>query len=505
MLSSGDAKRRETASIATLASRAPSESLLPILRRLLDDNLRRYRSFREQAKAAGWRKGEAVNEAQQPMTGEYQRAFLAIKAPETTAVMYEYLADEHFGVLAAQVLADQWLTANEPQHKRLFGGVNFSGVEDKRAARATNPEATSAEAEAIFAAIDPMIAEGAVDEQKRLAIQLGVVASRLPHGQRYSTIQRLIALAPWRVRSGLLLNLVLSGEEIDIKVVARGISETYDAAKTAAWILTQSEGYELKVWLRLLPFVNHPTEALSLLRGLPPAQRDPRFLDEMVGALADAPSEEAAEVLFKLAEENQGFYLDHRWRETVLRLGTGPSARRIVDLAAKGALLGKGTDEWHLARDVGDLIGAHPDVRTHVYELLKDGPATDGLALLARAVAENPDADGLLLLVRFEGELNRSFMSWRTIEWVVTERVPSEHWKDAYEVIPVPAVDLRRKLLVMTTGGGPTDAAARCLNAIDTIRDEHGVPESEPRHPDLASGKSWPILTPNPEADGHPS
>jgi hypothetical protein len=38
------------------------------------------------------------------------------------------------------------------------------------------------------------------------------------------------------------------------------------------------------------------------------------------------------------------------------------------------------------------------------------------------------------------------------------------------------------------------------LNDIDLIRDEYGLPEGEPRHPDLASGKAWPIMTPDPEA-----
>jgi hypothetical protein len=32
------------------------------------------------------------------------------------------------------------------------------------------------------------------------------------------------------------------------------------------------------------------------------------------------------------------------------------------------------------------------------------------------------------------------------------------------------------------------------------IRDEHGMPEAEPRHPDLASGKPWPIIQPDPDA-----
>ncbi|MDN3365896.1 hypothetical protein QQO24_01755 [Ralstonia pseudosolanacearum] len=500
MLASDDAKRWHKASIATLASHAPSVSLLPILKRLLDDNLQRYRAFREQVKATGWQQGEAMNEARQPMTHEYQRAFLAIRSPETAAMMREYLLDEDFGALAADVLADQWRTANEPpKDKRPPFGLHFAGVEEKRAARAADPDATSAEAEAIFAAIEPLIADGATDEQKGLAVSLGIVASRLPHGRRDSTIQKLIALAPRRARSGLLQGLVLSGEEIDIKIVAEGVSEILEEAKGQPWMLAQSDGYELKHWLRLLPFVNRPSEALAVLRGMPPAQREPRFLEEMVGTLADAPSGETEEVLFKLAEEDPRFYSNERWRATALRFGTPSSARQIVDLAAGGAFNGIGND-WHLAQELGSLIRAHPDLRSRVYNLLKDGPTTPGLATLAHAVAEAPDDDGALLLIKFEQELKRPFVTWHTIERVVTEHVPTSDWAGAFNVVPVPASSLRQKLLALTTDGGPTDFVARWLREIDWIRDEHGMPEAEPRHPDLASGKPWPIMLPDPNA-----
>ena len=501
MLASGDAKRRQTASIAMLASRAPSVKLLPILKQLLDDNMQRYRAFRAQAQAASWRSGEAVNEARRPDTGEYQRAFLAIQTPETAAIMRGYLADEHFGVLAAQVLAEQWRAANEPQKdKRFLGGVDFSGVRERCATRSANPDATSMEAETIFGAIEPLLTDGGTDEQKKLAVALGIVASRLPHGQRYSTIQKLISFAPRRARSDLLLSLVLSGEEIDIKVVADGISETFEAAKTETWILTQSEGYELKNWLRLLPFGSRPTEALAVVRGMPPAQREPRFLEEMVAAFADAPSSEAEMVLFGLAEDNSRFYLNERWRATALLFGTSSSARRIVDLTLGGAFDGETANDWHLARELGGLIATHPDLRADVYSLLTEGPTTRGLAMLAHAVAENPDEEGLLLLVQFEKELKSSAVGWQTVERVVTEQVPAENWAGAYNVVPVPAGRLRQKLFALTTDGGPADAAARWLRRIDCIRDEHGVPEAEPRHPDLSSGKPWPIIRPDPDA-----
>ena len=151
-----------------------------------------------------------------------------------------------------------------------------------------------------------------------------------------------------------------------------------------------------------------------------------------------------------------------------------------------------------MARQLGDLIAEYPQVRGHVYDLLRDGPWSPGLTLLPRAVAESPDVDGLLLLTKLEIEHKRSFISLRTIEDVVTEHIPAENWMGAYNVVPVPASELRQKLLAMTTDGGPTDAAARCLNQIDKIRDEYGAPRSDPRHPDFSSGRAWPIIAPDP-------
>ncbi|MEX0827965.1 MAG: hypothetical protein WD005_03330 [Haliea sp.] len=503
MLTSGDAASRwQVASLATLISCAPSVSLLPLLKRLLDDNLRRYRAFREQAKAGGWRPSEAVNEARSPHTHEYMRAFLAIKAPETAAMMKEYLADEHFGQLAATVLAQQWMEVNEPKDvKNLWRRFDFSRVEERQAARAAHPAETSAEAEAIFRVIDLLIADGSTEDQKNLAVALGIVAARLPHGQREATIEKLISFASRGARAALLLNLILSGENIDIKVVAAGISEVLEAAEKETWILEQGDAYQLKEWLRLLPLADHPAATLSIVRGLPDAQRNPSLLEEMVGAFGDAPSNEAEEVLFKLAEEDSRFYANRCWRDTVLRRGTVSAARRFIDLTAQCVIGEQQTDGWYLARQIGGLIGEDPELRTHTYDLLKNGLTSPGLMLLAQAVAENPDTEGLLLLIDFEIEQKRSLVGPRTIESVVTENVPSENWKGAYDIIPVPAVELRKRLLEKTTSGEADDPAARCLNLIDKIRDNYGAPESEPRHPDLNSGKPWPIMTLDPDAD----
>ena len=502
MLASGEASRQQVASIARLVSHVPSVSLLPILKRLLDEELHRYRDFHEQARTAGWRPSDAVNEARNPLTQVYQRAFLAIKTSETAVMIKEYLTDEYFGVLAARILADQWRTANEPpQNKFSLGGVDFSGVKEKHTDCAANPDATSVEAEAIFAAIELLIVDSASKEHKWLAVALAISALRLPHGERDHTIQKLITIAPRSVhdssRSELLLSLVLSGKEIDINTIGDGIAEIFEAAKTKSWILMQSEGYELKVWLRLLPFVNRPVEALAIIRGMPPEQREPRYLQEMIDGIGYAPSEEAEELLFKLAEEDTRFYLNHRWRGVALRLGTLSSAQRILNLTINGAFDGEATNDWHFPRELGGLISAHPDLRAHIYGMLKGVLPTATLILLARAVAESPDEDGILLLVNLELSLKCSFLSFKAIRETVTKHIPSESWKGAYNIVPNPAIELRRKLFSMTSDGSGTDAPARWLNLIDEIRDEYGTPETEPRHPDLTSGKPWPILSVN--------
>ncbi|HEY2034451.1 MAG TPA: hypothetical protein VGH02_12265 [Rhizomicrobium sp.] len=501
MLASGDATRGQMASIASLIGHAPAVALLPLLKRLLDDNLRRYRAFREEASANGWRQGAAVNEARTPHTHEYQRAFIAIKTPETAALMSGYLTDEHFGQLAATVLAVQWSEANEPKGDRKFrSGADFSRIEERRAARAANPAETSAEAEAIFGAIDTLIAEGSTDEQRKLAVALGIVGARLPHGQRDAVIQKLIALAPRQARAALLLALVLSGEHINIRLVADGITETFEAAKKETWILTQSDAYQLRAWLRLLPFANPVADLPAIVRGMPDAQRNPHLLEEMVGGLGNAPSAGAEDVLFKLAEEDPRFYLNHQWRATAMQLGTVSAARRLIDLTVSGTLDGKPTDELLWGRELGALISAFAEVRAYVYALLKDGVSSKALALLAYAVAQAPGTEGLLMLIDIEIKTGRSYLAWQSIQSAVTEHVPSENWKGAYNVVPVPATELRRKLLAMTKCGGADDPAARCLSLIDKFRDDYGAPETEPRHPDLASGKPWPIMMPDPDA-----
>ena len=498
LLDSPDAARAELASIATLACRSPSASLLPLLKRLLDEELDRWRKFKKQACVNRYQSGTATNEARTSWTLQYQRAFLAINCPETTELMRDYLFDDDFGHPAALVLAGHWRAVNEPNDDKWWkSSPEFSRVAEKRATRTANPNASSVEADAIFCTIERLICPDTTDAQKKHAVALAIVGTALPHGQRGDIIEELISMAEGPQLNDLLTNLVLSGEVVDVGLVKQGIADLLEAEQTQPWILT--EPYRLRNWLQLLPFSNRPSEILEVVQALPEQHRTPDLLVEMLKALRFAPGNDGEYVLIQLAEADPRLYNYHVWREALIELGTLSSATRLVDLVAQGAFNCKdGTDQWHTRTRLANLIGEHTELRAHVYDLLKKDPASLGTTLLAQAVAETPDEDGFFILIQLEIEHKRSFLSWSTIESMVTDWIPVENRNGVYAVLPVPAIQLRRKLLAMTTDGGPTDTAAQYLLQIDEIRDHYGIPELEPRHPDLALGKAWPIIASGP-------
>ncbi len=494
LLSSRDSTRRQLASTATLARHSSSKYVLATLERLLEEELRRLREFRELARTNHEHQGNAMQEGRTRWSLQYQRAFAAIRCPEATALMQKYLLDEEFGDSAALVLAAHWHARNEPsEDKRLRWSPDFSRVWERRKSRDAVSEAASDEAEAIFGVIEQLLGSDATDTDKRRAVALATVATTLPHGGRSDIVAELIAAAERRERSSLLTNLVHAGVVIDVEIVEQSIAEVVEAAKTRPWI--SHEQRELHSWLCLLAFTTDISRTVDIVRALPEQHRTPRALEELLEALGDAPGDEADEVIFGLAAADPRLYAHRDWLTAAFRRRSLSSATRLIGLVAQGAFDRGGEMS---ARDIwtriANLIGEHPELRAKVYGLFDRGLCVPGGMLLAQAVAENPDEEGLIMLVELDIEHKHALTTWLTIERVLTKRLPIEDWEGSYEVQPVSASKLRRKLLAMTTDGSRGDVAARYLNKIDEIRDQFGTSESEPRHPNLASGKAWPIV-----------
>lgn len=503
LLNSGNVNRMHKASIATLISCVPSNDLLATLQRLLDDNIARYGRFRELAAESNWRDRAVVTEAQNPHMHEFQRAFVAIPSRDSTQILSSYLTNEHFGSLAAETLAIYWSVINEPSDDGKFipREIDFSRVSARRAKRILNPSATCEAAELIFTAVESLLAEDATDSEKQLACSLSVIGARLPHGTRPGMFTQIIQISPRQTRAALLLSLILSGEDIEFELIEAGIAETFEAAKEAAWILQDDNPYQLRDWLRLMPFATEISKIPATIRALPERLRTPRILDELILLLGSTPSSNAEEVLFALAEDDHRIYCYDSWRTAVLNLGTLTSAAKLVDRTLDETLRKSRKNDLDWRNDLASLIARHTEIRARVRGLLKTGMTTQPQILLAKALSEVADAEDVALLVRLEKMYRLQLLSWRSIENAITQRIPSELSHGAYNLVPVDVRRLRQELLSQIDANDPHDHAARCLTAIDKLRDHYGHPETEPRHPDIASGRQWPIMALDPDAE----
>lgn len=494
LLSSGDATRRELASIAALAEYAPSGDLVPVLERLLDEEHRLLRGFQEQAGDDGGQQSEATQEAHVRWDYQYEHAFARICCPESTALMQELLRNEEFSRSAARVLAAHWRSRSEPGEEKGWPRPPvFARVAEKRAAREAKPEATSEEAEAIFGAVEELMRADSTDTHKRCAVELAIIACALPHGERDETISRVMADAGPKRKLALLTRLVLAGEAIDVEHVAQGIDDIIEhETRTGHWV--SGEDRTLQQWLRLLPFTTGLSRTIEIVRTLPEPHRTPYALEELLAALEDAPGDDVEEIIFELAEAEPSLYVDRSWLDAVFARETRSAATRLLDLASQGAFHGGGnTGDHDIYTRLASLIDKFPDLRGHLYELFENAIGGPGMRMLAQTIAENPDEEGLMRLMQLDIEHKHARTAWLAIERVVTRREPVENSNESYHVLPVAASEVRRKLLARTRDGGPDDIAARYLNEIDEFRDQFGTDESEPRHPDLASRKTWPI------------
>jgi hypothetical protein len=188
----------------------------------------------------------------------------------------------------------------------------------------------------------------------------------------------------------------------------------------------------------------------------------------------------------------------HDWVKAFLERGTVSATRMLIDLVFDGGLPNTHgpIDSWWLSQQLSPLAQARAELKADLlcrYQSAPDGPGRD---VIGRVVAEFRDSESVLAIVRVYAASGRTFNGFvdHAIREAALTKQPAVGWASAYELHPAPLTELRRELFGMLSG--PPLAAAlaeKCLNAIDVLRDEYGPAEFEPRHPDVESGRPWPL------------
>ena len=191
-----------------------------------------------------------------------------IGGPETAALMRDYLADGDFGHPLLWSWPTQWTAANEPSDgERLCGRPDFSRGRKKRASARRDPAVTSAEAEAIFSAIEPLIAE----KRRRMRKNTRSLSLSSPPLCR-------MANATIRFKAISLASPPLSARPC-FKTLSYPVrSSTWSWSRTASRRCSRRlrrragfcrDGDELSGMASAAPFTNRPAEAFDVVRGLP--------------------------------------------------------------------------------------------------------------------------------------------------------------------------------------------------------------------------------------------
>ena len=504
LLASPGATRAQFAEIALAAERLESPEIVPVLLTLLSEDLKRRARAEEEWLEARKQGRQIQNDARMSWALQYRRAFAAIGDQQTVDAMKTYLRDPEFGLDAAHVLNAVWRKSEPPEDESDFmrSCPDFSVVPEKYrkrqsgAAKETHPFVDD-----IIATIDDLIKPGAQESDLIHALKLGTVAFSMPYADKAETISALLQVpVPTVSKRDLLTVLVLSGETISSEMVLRGIDDLLEEAKTKPSVIQEQEGWRLNNWLMLLPFTERPTVVLEVLDEAEGFRADPWNLRSLLSALAYAPSVEAETVLNNLAKRDERFLSEYGWLSALTNRNTLSAARVLLDLICNASFTERRGRLVHsdLGRELSALMASNGQFRQDVYERFQSLNAGPARSVLEYAITEAADTKGVLLLTREGAARDKPFRSTglnTALRNVLVGQTPMES-SGLKQLHRLPAQELRKRLFDMVVNGSTAEErlASECLHAIDDIRDDYGYIDSEPRHPDIATGVPWPLL-----------
>jgi hypothetical protein len=500
VISSPSSARRDLANVAIAIGRIGRSDLVLDLRRLLVEELMRWRRAREAFRVAPAGSGIQVrSDASTSWSNHYRRAFSGMDGDAVIRVMEDYLEDEDFGFDAACVLKGAWdRSQNPPEPIPLARWPDLSGVARRRAERQDlGAGTTSPLADMIFTAIERLLGHGSNETRELLAIKLGRIGIAIPHGDRSAVLQSLIDLpVPIRSKRELIATLVIDGEIVIADLLLEGIRACMREVGRYGWVQHQ-DLWEVESWLELLPFANRPGATIEGVQLVYDGLQYRHELRNLVDAFVWAPDPECDNILAEVARRFPTLARENHWAEVFIRRNTHSSAMLLIDLIVDGTLgnISGAIEVSWMSRELGTLSKRHPQLLPDLLQRYENITHPLARSLIEGTMVEIGTLDATAALIRgyarsgrpIDGQLRRALRK------AALDSQPAEGWDGAFELHPVPLTELREELFKMLIGT-PQEVtlAAACLETVDELRDENGSPESEPRHPYIASGRPWP-------------
>ncbi len=497
VLASTTVKKRDIAQLASAMSRYPDDSQVEPLSRMLDFDLRQLRRARD-VLIDKPRDQSALQEARISHAWTFRDAFAAVGTVSAADKLKTYLRDPIFGESAAKGLQIIWYRKAPKRDSENFRtGLDLELASENRKLRQTSPDETSEYADAIFGVVEELTSTGDVKALKR-AIIMASIGVRMPHGDRAAILARLVsATVPIGVKLSLLVSMVIGGIAVKANDLLGGLDQLFHEARQEPWLLGQDSDTVFR-WLELFPFSDQPMALVDVLGHMPKSLRYPlwRLRDLLVSIVPISAS--SVELLRALGEKFPSLLRDYEWYLALLRFPTNEALRLILDISE--GRLGAPSDLKAAGHRVPEMLRSKMQIDdlaplVEVFSSMPEGP---GKEFVASVLAE--DTNDQTFLVLAADSTGRKAIERRfhySIEDIAYQKTELSGEGYHFELTPRDARTVRRGLFALATSATTPDLArfaVRCLEEIDSTRDEYGEIETEPRHPDISSGVAWPFL-----------
>lgn len=270
---------------------------------------------------------------------------------------------------------------------------------------------------------------------------------------------------------------------------------------TGKW-MNDSDFYLLRRILELCPFVDNPAAGIAKIRdALGARQLRGYALREIVTALGESRSDAAIDLLYELALDAHTFeQCEDNFFNAFAALDT-PRARELllgfVDPDIRGiALTRRSHNEDVLVAQLTDLARHRPEEATRLMELCERDLPELNRHVLSKVMYCLGTPEALVANLNLIDDAKPSPVPqgiWDQLEGTLVERRPYGQISNAYTQHARASNEPRNRLFRMViVDEKRRKSAYMLLCQIEEWRLEYGRPTGEPRHPDLASGRSWP-------------
>ena len=491
LMGSGPPSRHDMAELVDAMRRVPDPSQMKWVSAFLQEDLKQRDALKELAKAGS--NQEALNEWRNSHANSYQQALYEIGSDEAYEVAKSLLRHPEFGHDAAVAL--RLIAMPALLEKRANVWPDLDRAQAARERRSSQPDLSLDAADSMLDVVEELAAS---EPPYGRAVALAAIAVVMPHAARSELIAKVggfevMSHVKLDFFNGMIVGGLLPSADLVLQEFRKALAE-----KANRWWDDQTS-YAMFSWIKVFPNTDHPMYVFDALAIMPENNLSRWRISDILPQLRLLDIESRAGMLREIALRFPDMLSEHEWFDQVQKLGFRPAMDLLLQGIEGDLGIGFELSAGHFLLPEQLAYGMTDGNLRYAFEKLTGARSDAAKALVFTVLLKATSLEGLLAatgspvgreIVRQQGELGvRDF---------IYTKVPHNPDGTSYELHPVDASELRARMFALTVSSDKDQAAFAMdyLTHIDTIRQEDGAAEDEPRHPDIQSGRPWPHVAP---------